>query len=90
MPQSGLSDLILDKAESTAVVTSGSYERGFFFKGRRYHHIIEPHTGRPADSGLLSVTLIGDTAMELDALATGICVLGEERGLQGKFFLKCK
>ncbi len=67
--------------ENKAVVTSGTYERGFFFEGRRYHHIIDPHTGRPADSGLLSVTLIGGSAMELDALATGICVLGEKSGL---------
>lgn len=68
-------------AENKAVVTSGTYERGFFFEGRRYHHIIDPRTGRPADSGLLSVTLIGGSAMELDALATGICVLGEKCGL---------
>lgn len=67
--------------ENKAIVTSGTYERGFFFGGRRYHHIIDPHTGWPADSGLLSVTLIGPSAMELDALATGICVLGEERSL---------
>lgn len=67
--------------ENRAVVTSGTYERGFFFGGRRYHHIIDPRTGWPADAGLLSVTLIGPSAMELDALATGICVLGEERSL---------
>lgn len=67
--------------ENKAVVTSGTYERGFRSDGRRYHHIIDPRTGWPADSGLLSVTLIGDSAMELDALATGICVLGEEGGL---------
>lgn len=67
--------------ENKAVVTSGTYERGFFFEGRRYHHIIDPRTGWPADSGLLSVTLVGGSAMELDALATGICVLGEKRGL---------
>lgn len=67
--------------KNKAVVTSGSYERGFFFEGVRYHHIIDPRTGWPADSGLLSVTLVGDSAMELDALATGICVLGEKNGL---------
>ena len=67
--------------KNKAVVTSGSYERGFFFEGRRYHHIIDPRTGWPVDSGLLSVTLIGGSAMELDALATGICVLGQKKGL---------
>ena len=67
--------------EDKAVVTSGTYERGVFSEGRRYHHIIDPHTGRPADSGLLSVTLIGNSALELDALTTGLCVLGEEKEL---------
>lgn len=67
--------------KNKAVVTSGTYERGFFLDGRRYHHIINPHTGWPADSGLLSVTLTGGCAMELDALATALCVMGEERGL---------
>lgn len=67
--------------KNKAVVTSGSYEQGFFFEGVRYHHIIDPRTGWPVDSGLLSVTLIGDNAMELDALATGICVMGEKNAL---------
>lgn len=69
------------EVKNKAVVTSGTHERGFIVKSRRYHHIIDPHTGWPAESGLLSVTLIGDSAMELDALATGICVLGEKKGL---------
>lgn len=47
----------------------------------RYHHIIDLRTGWPTDSGLLSVTLIGDSVMELDALATCICVPGEKNGL---------
>lgn len=68
-------------AENKAFVTSGTYEKGFFFQGRQYHHIVDPRTGRPADSGLLSVTLMGSSAMELDALSTGICVLGEKKGL---------
>ena len=67
--------------QNKAVITSGTYERGFFLDGRRYHHIIDPRTGWPADSGLLSLTLVGDGAMALDALATGICVLGEKSGL---------
>ena len=63
-----------------SVVTSGSYERFCSIGGRRYHHIIDPHTGYPSESGLVSVTLIGSNATDLDALATGVFVLGAERG----------
>lgn len=64
-----------------ALVTSGSYERYFDLDGVRYHHIVDPRTGFPAQSGLLGVTLIGSSAMELDALSTAVFVLGMERGL---------
>lgn len=63
-----------------AVVTSGSYERCWVEHGKRVHHIINPQTGRPSGSGLLSVTLIGENAAMLDALATGICCLGQGAG----------
>lgn len=63
------------------IVTSGSYERGFVYKGKRVHHIIDPRTGRPSGSGILSVSLIGENAAMLDALATGICCLGQKEGV---------
>lgn len=66
--------------ENKAIVTSGSYEQYFFHQGKRFHHIIDPHTGKPTCSGLLSVTLIGDEAAQLDAFATGICCLGLKNG----------
>lgn len=62
-----------------AVVTSGTYEQSCVCGGRRIHHIVNPRTGRPADSGLISVSLIGKHAAELDALATAACVLGEDQ-----------
>lgn len=64
-----------------AISTSGDYERYFDEDGRRYHHIINPRTGKSA-GGLRSVTIIGPTATETDALSTSVFVLGPERGLE--------
>jgi thiamine biosynthesis lipoprotein len=63
-----------------AVVTSGDYLRFFERDGVRYHHIIDPATGRPAARSV-AVTVIAPTATDADALATGLFVLGPERGL---------
>jgi thiamine biosynthesis lipoprotein len=63
------------------VVTSGDYERFFELDGVRYHHILDPRTGRPA-TGCMSATVIGPEASLSDALATALCVMGPERGLE--------
>ena len=69
------------KVQDEAVVTSGSYERYFAIGGQRYHHILDPRTGMPSDSGLVQVTLVGQDACMLDALATGIFILGIRKGM---------
>ena len=60
--------------------TSGDYERFFERDGIRFHHILDPRTGRSAD-GAWSVTILGDDATLTDALSTSVFVLGPERGL---------
>lgn len=63
-----------------SVVTSGTYQRCFVLDGQLYHHILDPDTGMPADTGLSSVTVVAENSMTADALATACVVLGEEKG----------
>ena len=61
-----------------AVATSGDYQRFWIYKGKRYHHIINPRTGYPASSGIISATVISPDCMRADALATALIVKGEK------------
>ncbi|GHT86330.1 FAD:protein FMN transferase [Spirochaetia bacterium] len=70
---------IVQVGEKT-VVSSGVYERFFEAEGVRYHHILSPFEGGPAQSGLLSVSIVTDRSMDADALSTAVFVLGYERG----------
>jgi len=63
-----------------AISTSGDYERYFDEDGVRYHHILQPSTGRPA-GGVHSATVFGPDAVITDALSTSVFVMGVERGL---------
>ncbi|MGQ0430087.1 MAG: FAD:protein FMN transferase [Gammaproteobacteria bacterium] len=66
--------------EDAAISTSGDYERYFDEDGVRYHHIINPKTGRSA-AGVRSVTVIAPTSTLAEGLTKGIFILGPERGL---------
>lgn len=64
-----------------SLVTSGTYERYFDYRGQRYHHVLDPFTGFPADRGLLAVTILSGSSLLGDALSTSCLLLGVEEGL---------
>jgi len=67
----------LDVSDGEAVFTSGDYERGFEYRGRWYHHILDPATGYPS-TGLRSVTVVHTEADLADAAATALMVAGPQ------------
>jgi FAD:protein FMN transferase len=68
------------RLRNRAIGTSGSRFQSFRHKGKRYGHIIDPRTGRPAE-GVLSATAVASSAALADALSTAFYVLGAEKSL---------
>jgi len=74
--------------KDNSLATSGDYRNYYEKNGVRYSHTIDPKTGYPIKHRLASVSVIANTCMESDALATALMVMGEEKGYQ--FALKEK
>lgn len=80
-PQNSSSYVGVLSLSDTFAVTSGGYQRYFTKDGKTYHHIIDPSTGYPAESGLTSVTIVAKNGTMSDAFSTALFVAGEEKAV---------
>ena len=73
---------VLSVSKDCAVVTTGGYERYLTGPdGKTYHHVLDPSTGRPADNGLLSATIVCEDGTTADGLSTALFVLGTDKAI---------
>lgn len=70
-------DIICSLAvEDLSIVTSGIYERAFISNNKLYHHILDPRTGYPASTDIMSITIVNESSLLCDAIATPLLIMG--------------
>lgn len=70
------------KIKDKCLSTSGDYEQYYEVEGTRYCHIIDPKTGSPIQTGVASVTIVGGSAAEDDALTTALSAMGKQKAVE--------
>lgn len=78
----GIVELSAEDKNAIFMSTSGDYEKYFEVNGKRYHHIINPLTGYPADEGIISATVICENGLLSDGLSTLAVLLGKDKALE--------
>lgn len=82
-PFKGRGEIIgIAPVQDEAIVTSGIYERTVEEGDRQYHHLIDPETGYPFENEIAGLSLVANSAMVGDALATSVFSMGVEEGLE--------
>jgi hypothetical protein len=80
-PEDNAAPIARVRLQDAAIATSGGYERYYTIDGKRHSHIFDPRTGRSAD-GAASATVIASDNVTANALATTLCVLAPEEGME--------
>lgn len=79
-PLGGLHKVV--ELTNQSIATSGDYRSFFMAGGKKYSHVLNPKTGRPVEHPPASVSIIHESCMTADGLATAMMVLGPERGIE--------